>query len=36
VFAGIFTLGVVGYLLNAGFLQVERHLLRWRSSDVQL
>src|SRR4051812_9050185 len=36
VFAGIFTLGVVGYLLNAGFLHVERYLLRWRSSDVQL
>jgi ABC-type nitrate/sulfonate/bicarbonate transport system permease component len=30
VFAGIFTLGVLGYSLNAGFLRVEQRLLRWR------
>jgi len=30
VFGGIFTLGVLGYLLNTGFLRVEHRLLRWR------
>jgi ABC-type nitrate/sulfonate/bicarbonate transport system permease component len=34
VFAGIVTLGAVGYLLNLIFLQIERHLLRWRASDA--
>lgn len=29
MFAGILTLGVVGYLLNASFLAIERRLLRW-------
>jgi NitT/TauT family transport system permease protein/sulfonate transport system permease protein len=35
MFAAIFTLGVVGYLLNLGFLRIERHLLRWRGTDAQ-
>jgi ABC-type nitrate/sulfonate/bicarbonate transport system permease component len=30
MFAGIFTLGVVGYVLNFGFMQLERRLVRWR------
>lgn len=29
MFAGILTLGVVGYLLNVGFLALERRVLRW-------
>jgi ABC-type nitrate/sulfonate/bicarbonate transport system permease component len=32
MFAGIFTLGILGYLVNTGFLQAERFLLRWRVS----
>jgi ABC-type nitrate/sulfonate/bicarbonate transport system permease component len=32
MFAGIFTLGLLGYLLNLVFLQIERYLLRWRIS----
>ena len=35
VFAGILTLGVMGYLLNLVFLQIERYLLRWRSTTVE-
>ncbi|HEX3972802.1 MAG TPA: ABC transporter permease [Stellaceae bacterium] len=31
MFAGIFTLGVLGYLINFAFLQVEHHFLRWRN-----
>lgn len=30
MFAGIFTLGVLGYLINYFFLSIERYLLRWR------
>ena len=32
VFAGILTLGVLGYALNLIFLQIERYLLRWRAT----
>jgi ABC-type nitrate/sulfonate/bicarbonate transport system permease component len=32
MFAGIFTLGLLGYLLNFAFLQIERHFLRWRGT----
>lgn len=32
MFVGIFTLGIIGYLLNAVFLQIERYLLRWRET----
>ena len=35
VFAGILTLGLLGYSLNLLFLQLERYLLRWRPSQVQ-
>ena len=30
MFAGIFTLALLGYALNAVFLRVEAHVLRWR------
>lgn len=32
VFAGILTLGVLGYALNLVFLVLERYLLRWRTA----
>jgi ABC-type nitrate/sulfonate/bicarbonate transport system permease component len=35
VFAGILTLGVLGYLLNLIFLMLERYLLRWRRTAVE-
>lgn len=35
VFAGILTLGVMGYAMNLVFLQIERYLLRWRGTTVQ-
>ena len=35
VFAGILTLELMGYVLNLIFLQVERYLLRWRSTTVE-
>lgn len=31
MFAGIFTLGVLGFLINLLFLRIERHYLRWRT-----
>lgn len=31
MFAGIFTLALLGYVLNAGFLAVEARVLRWRA-----
>jgi len=34
MFAGIFMLGVVGFLINMLFLRVERHFLRWRISGT--
>ena len=33
MFAGIFTLGVLGFLINFGFLELEHHLLRWRGTN---
>jgi ABC-type nitrate/sulfonate/bicarbonate transport system permease component len=30
MFAGIFTLGILGYLINLAFLQIEGRFLRWR------
>lgn len=33
MFAGIFTLGVLGFLINFGFLQIEHRLLRWRGTS---
>jgi ABC-type nitrate/sulfonate/bicarbonate transport system permease component len=32
VFAGILTLGVMGFAMNLIFLKVERYLLRWRAA----
>ena len=32
MFAGIFTLGIVGYLINFVFLKVEQYFLRWRGA----
>ena len=31
LFAGIFTIAAIGYVLNALFLMVEQRLTRWRS-----
>jgi len=31
MFAGIFTLGILGYLINYVFVQIEGHFLRWRA-----
>jgi ABC-type nitrate/sulfonate/bicarbonate transport system permease component len=31
MFAGIFTIGVLGFLLNLIFLQIETHVLKWRA-----
>jgi ABC-type nitrate/sulfonate/bicarbonate transport system permease component len=36
MFAGIFTLGILGYLINFAFLKVEAHLLRWRLSPAEV
>lgn len=35
MFAGIFTLGVLGYLINFAFLRIERHVLRWRGTSTE-
>ncbi|MBP1154225.1 MULTISPECIES: ABC transporter permease [unclassified Paenibacillus] len=32
MFAGIFTLGIIGYLINFFFLKIEGHFLRWRGT----
>ena len=36
MFAGIFTLGIVGYLINFGFLKVEQYFLRWRGAANEI
>ena len=36
MFAGIITLGMIGYLLNFLFVQIERHMLRWRASALDV
>lgn len=33
MFAGIFTLGLLGYLINFVFLQIEQYFLRWRGTS---
>jgi ABC-type nitrate/sulfonate/bicarbonate transport system permease component len=33
MFAGIFTLGILGYLINFLFLQIEKYFLRWRGTS---
>lgn len=35
MFAGIFTLGVLGFFINFVFLKLEGHLLRWRGTSVE-
>jgi ABC-type nitrate/sulfonate/bicarbonate transport system permease component len=35
MFAGIFTLGLLGFLINFVFLQIESHFLRWRGTSVE-
>jgi len=35
MFAGIFTLGLLGYVINFCFLKVEAHFLRWRGTSVE-
>jgi ABC-type nitrate/sulfonate/bicarbonate transport system permease component len=35
MFAGIFTLGLLGFAINFMFLKVESHLLRWRGTSVE-
>ncbi len=35
MFAGIFTLGVLGFAINYAFLKLENHLLRWRGTSVE-
>ncbi len=35
MFAGIFTLGLLGFLINFTFLKMEQHLLRWRGTSVE-
>ena len=36
MFAGIFTLGVLGFAINFMFLKIEGHLLRWRGTSVEV
>ncbi len=36
MFAGIFTLGVIGYLINFAFLRVEGRFLRWRATPSEV
>ena len=35
MFAGIFTLGVLGFLINFCFLKAESHFLKWRGTSVE-
>ena len=36
MFAGIFTLGILGYVINFAFLKIEAYLLRWRLSPAEV
>lgn len=36
MFAGIFTLGVLGYLINLAFLRIEGRFLRWRGAPSEI
>jgi ABC-type nitrate/sulfonate/bicarbonate transport system permease component len=36
MFGGIFTLGLLGYIINYLFLQVEKYFLRWRGVNNEL
>lgn len=35
MFAGIFTLGILGFMINFMFLKAEGYLLRWRGTSVE-
>jgi ABC-type nitrate/sulfonate/bicarbonate transport system permease component len=35
MFAGIFTLGLTGFMINYAFLKVEQRMLRWRGTSVE-
>ena len=35
MFAGIFTLGLLGFFINFIFLRIEGHFLRWRGTSVE-
>jgi ABC-type nitrate/sulfonate/bicarbonate transport system permease component len=35
MFAGIFTLGLLGFMINFIFLKIEQHFLRWRGTTVE-
>jgi ABC-type nitrate/sulfonate/bicarbonate transport system permease component len=35
MFAGIFTLGILGFIINFAFLKIEQHFLRWRGTSVE-
>jgi ABC-type nitrate/sulfonate/bicarbonate transport system permease component len=35
MFAGIFTLGLLGFIINFAFLKVEQRFLRWRGTSVE-
>lgn len=35
MFAGIFTLGLLGFVINFAFLKIEQHFLRWRGTNVE-
>jgi ABC-type nitrate/sulfonate/bicarbonate transport system permease component len=35
MFAGIFTLGLLGFLINFVFLRIESHFLHWRGTSVE-
>ncbi len=35
MFAGIFTLGLLGFFINFVFLKIEQHMLRWRGTSVE-
>ena len=35
MFAGIFTLGLLGFFINFVFLRIEGHFLRWRGTSVE-
>ena len=35
MFAGIFTLGLLGSIMNFAFLKLEQHSLRWRGTGVE-
>jgi ABC-type nitrate/sulfonate/bicarbonate transport system permease component len=35
MFAGIVTLGLLGFMINFAFLKIEQHFLRWRGTSVE-